>query len=345
MKVLLEHGMPFQLAHGGYQIQIEQTKWGLEEAGAEVEWLRWWDDSQTGDIIQAFSPITSAVPYLAAEKRIPVVLMTLLSGLCDLSPLRLRLKALQDVLFKRLPGIRGSFGTLPQQLFHLCTHNLVNIRAEARMLENIYHVPPDKISVVPGGLSEKFRHAKPATKEGDYLISTATITERKNTIELARLAKLAEVPILFVGKPYHHSSPYWQQFKGLIDNRWVCYREHVSSTDEIIALLRSARGFVINSLIETWCFSAHEAAACGLPLLLPDRKWSREIFGDQAAYFTRDQAGNAAILRNHYAQAAKAPLPQIRFWSWKEVGEQHIALYHQLMNQSSDTPAPTPPSS
>ena len=332
MKILLEHGMPFQLAHGGYQIQIEQTKRGLEQAGLEVEWLRWWDDSQTGDIIQAFSPITAAVPYHAREKRIPVVLMTLLSGLCDLPPLRLHLKALQDLIFKRLPGIRGSFGTLPQQIFHLCTHNLVNIHAEARVMEQIYHVPSDRITVIPGGLSKNFLQAKPATKEGDYLICTATITERKNSVELARLAKLAEVPVLFVGKPYHPSSPYWRQFRELIDNRWVRYREHISSTDELIALLRSARGFVINSLIETWCFSAHEAAVCGLPVLLPDQKWSRELFGDQATYLTPRQADNAAILRNFHRQAADAPAPRIQFWSWKQIGEQHAALYKKLLN-------------
>lgn len=331
MKILFDHGMPFQLAHGGYQIQIEQTKRGLEEAGAEVEWLRWWDDSQTGDLIQAFSPITAAVPYHAREKQIPVVLMTLLSGLCDQSPFRLRLKALQDLLFKRLPGIRGSFGTLPQQLFHLCTHNLLNLHAEARMLEQIYHVPGDKISVVPGGLSEEFLNAKPATKEGGYLISTATITERKGSVELARLAKLAEVPILFVGKPYHPSSDYWRRFKEMIDGRWVQYREHVSNTGELISLLRSARGFVIKSHIETWCFSAHEAAACGLPVLLPDRKWSREIFGDQARYFASDEAASVAILKNYYAQSSSLPAPKIRFWSWKAVGEQHLMIYKKLM--------------
>lgn len=332
MKILLEHGMPFQLAHGGYQIQIEQTKRGLEEAGAEVEWMRWWDDSQTGDIIQAFSPITAAVPYHAREKKIPVVLMTLLSGLCDISPFRLRLKALQDLLFKRVPGIRGSFGTLPQQLFHLCDHNLVNICSEALMLENIYHVPSGKISVMPAGLSEAFLESAPATRQGDYLISTATITERKNSVELAQLAKAAEVPILFVGKPYHHSSPYWQQFKALIDNRYVRYHEHVSGIDELIALLRSARGFAIKSLVETWCFSAHEAAACGLPVLLPDRKWSREIFGDQASYFASTLGDNVSVLRDFYRRATTAAAPRIRFWSWKEIGAQHVSIYEKLLN-------------
>ena len=37
MKVLLDSNVPFALAHGGAQIQIEQTKKGLEGVGVEVE--------------------------------------------------------------------------------------------------------------------------------------------------------------------------------------------------------------------------------------------------------------------------------------------------------------------
>jgi glycosyltransferase involved in cell wall biosynthesis len=48
----------------------------------------------------------------------------------------------------------------------------------------------------------------------------------------------------------------------------------------MIGLLQRARGFVLNSRFENWSLAAHEAAACGLPLLLPDLPWSREQFGD-----------------------------------------------------------------
>jgi len=37
MKVLLDSNVPFALAHGGAQIQIEQTKKGLEEVGVVVK--------------------------------------------------------------------------------------------------------------------------------------------------------------------------------------------------------------------------------------------------------------------------------------------------------------------
>ena len=40
MKVLFDCHLPFMLAHGGMQIQIEQTRAALERLGVEVEPLR-----------------------------------------------------------------------------------------------------------------------------------------------------------------------------------------------------------------------------------------------------------------------------------------------------------------
>ena len=53
----------------------------------------------------------------------------------------------------------------------------------------------------------------------------------------------------------------------------------------MVALLQASRGFVLMSQFENWCLSAHEAVACGLPVLVPDQNWSRERFGNAARYF------------------------------------------------------------
>jgi len=58
MKVLIDHQLPFLLAHGGLQIQIEQAKAALEEACLEVECLHWWDPEQRGDITRLFGCAT-----------------------------------------------------------------------------------------------------------------------------------------------------------------------------------------------------------------------------------------------------------------------------------------------
>jgi len=193
-------------------------------------------------------------------------------------------------------------------------------------------VPAERIAVVPLGLSDAYRGLPPAAerKAGRGLICTGTITARKRTNDLARLAKQAETPILFVGKGYRPDDPYFLEFRSLVDDRFVLHQPHVETEAEMISLYRAARGFVIYSDIENWCLSAHEAAACGLPVLLRPLPWARECFGGEARYLTDDPAGDAEVLRKFSQDAPMLPAPCVRQRSWAEVGGQLARLYRQL---------------
>ena len=81
MKVLFENHFPFMFAHGGMQIQIEQTKAALEKLGVTVEPLRWWDDAQTGDVLHHFAKIPTHLQRLAKAKGMRVVMSAFMSGL------------------------------------------------------------------------------------------------------------------------------------------------------------------------------------------------------------------------------------------------------------------------
>src|SRR5688572_28213733 len=81
MKILFDHSLPFHLAHGGLQTQIEQTKAALEKVGVEVEYLCWWDERQKGDVIHYFGRPTSTYIELCHQKGMKVVLAELLTGL------------------------------------------------------------------------------------------------------------------------------------------------------------------------------------------------------------------------------------------------------------------------
>src|ERR1041385_1197125 len=94
MKVLFDHGDPFLLAHGGFQIQIEQTRAGLQEIGVEVDYLRWWDSDQRGDLLHYFGIAPPGYLQLAKRKGIPVVMTTLFTATCNRSAALLRLQGL-----------------------------------------------------------------------------------------------------------------------------------------------------------------------------------------------------------------------------------------------------------
>ena len=81
LKVLFDHPNPFFLAHGGFQIQIEQTKAALEKVGCEVEWLRWWDTDPKADLIHYFGRPHPAYIRQCHDKGMKVVMSELLTGL------------------------------------------------------------------------------------------------------------------------------------------------------------------------------------------------------------------------------------------------------------------------
>lgn len=333
MKILIHHGTPFQLAHGGHQTQIEKTKEGLEAAGCEVEWLRWWDEEQEADLIHAFSPVEVSALIHAQRVETPVVLTSLLGWECNFSSSRIRFKVMRRKILNNLTRFQSRFRGQAGREYHLCARNIVGLEAERNVLHAIHGVPLNNISVVPLGLPQQFLSVQKGDRNGDYLVSHGTITERKNSVELAKLARDSKVPILFIGKPYHLDDPYWKRFERLIDNRWVRHQNHVPDTAALIDILRTARGFILMSAGENWCLAAHEAAACGLPLLLPRMNWSLERFGDQAQYLEAPgSTSNNEILQRFYHQSTTLPSPQIRQWSWKEAAQQLLPVYEHAIS-------------
>jgi len=331
MKVLFDHTSPFAFAHGGFQVQIEETKAALERRGIEVEYLRWWDDHQVGELIHHFN--VPPLPYLRAahDKKIPVVVTHLFTATCNRSPFQLGLQGAITKTLLALPGWGMIKHQLNWQSFQAADRMIVGLQAEQRVLETVFGLPSDRITRVPLGLHHAFLEAGPPSRSEPHLITTGTITARKRSVELAFMAREAQVPILFVGKPYHSTDPYWKRFAALIDSQFVFHRDHVSDRAEMIGLLQSSRGFVLFSQHENWCLSAHEAAACGLPLLVQDQPWSRECFGAQARYLDHAANGqNTARLRAFYEECPTLPKPDLRLYSWDEVATQLEASYCSL---------------
>ena len=54
MRILFDYSEPALLTHGGLLTQIKQTKAALETLGCQVDYVRWWDETQQGDILHYF---------------------------------------------------------------------------------------------------------------------------------------------------------------------------------------------------------------------------------------------------------------------------------------------------
>jgi len=334
MKTVLDCPIPFQLAHGGGQIQIEQTAAALQGAGVEVENLRWWDGAQTADIVHYFARPGWLYADLVKKAGRSLVISELLTAQSSWSTWR-------HLPNRILRQVNRWFGRPFDRRFNWHTYQIADaILAltpwEARLLVELYDAPPERIHVVPNGVEEVFFPVAgaPEVAREDFLVCTATITERKRVLELAEAAVAAQVPVWFIGKPYSESDPYFGCFLTLHRQhpQFVRYEGGITDRAQLAAIYRRARGFVLLSAMESLSLSALEAAAAGCPLLLGDLPWARCTFEGTASYcpVTPATATTAAVLKEFHRAAPSLPVPE-KPKTWPEVGRQIKGIYETVV--------------
>ena len=334
MRVLLDHPNPFLLAHGGFQIQIEQIFRALKDTGTDVDFLRWWDDTQSADVIHYFGRPPLAYLSAAHKKGIKVVLNQLLTGLGSRKPLVIQAeKAVINLGRSLLPGMISA--RFAWDSFRHSDACIANTEWEAQLMRQVFGASPENVHVVPNGVEEVFLQSSAASR-GSWLICTATITERKRVLELAQAAVQARTPLWIIGKPYASSDPYAEECSRFLatNKDLLRFEGAISDRAQLAKAYREARGFVLLSTMETRSLAAEEAAACECPLLLSDLPWARSVFGSHAAYCPiTSPARSAGYLRAFY-DGAPAMKPAPKPLSWPEVGRQFAAVYAGLSRTS-----------
>jgi len=334
VKVLFDHETPFVLAHGGFQIQIEQTMAAVRANGVDADWMRWWQEDQQPELIHFFGRPTPGYAELARNKGIKMVFAPLLTGVGSRSPARL---LAQKVVFKVVrrfapPGLKFR---LNWDLFMRSEAVVALTPFEAKLMRTIYATPADRLHVAPNGVEDAFLKSEPAER-GKWLVCTAVITERKRVVELAQSAIAAKTPVWVIGTPYAESDPYAQKFIDIAKghSEFVRYEGGIRDRAKLARIYREARGFVLLSDRETLSLSALEASACECPLLLTDLPWARTTFGAMASYCPlTGVSATAQTLRQFYDQAPGLPTPP-KPKSWLEIGAEFKKIYERALSNS-----------
>jgi len=332
VKILIDHQLPFALAHGGLQIQIERTKTALEAAGLEVEYLRWWDAGQKGDIIHFFGRANPSHIDFARAKGMRYVMSDLLTGQGSRSRTKLRIQSAIERSLRAVvpPTFLANFRW---DAYSKADAVVVLTSWEAEIVRILFPTASGHLHVVPNGVEpEFFRSPDDPAQRGDELVCTATITERKRVLELAEAAVAARVPVRILGAPYGGKDPYYVRFLRLATEHpeFIRYAGPLNSREELSRLYKSARGFVLLSTMESLSLSALEAAASGCPLLLSDLPWARCTFGKNATYCPiRGARPTADLLREFYDLAPTLPVPP-EPCRWSEVASQLLSIYRSI---------------
>jgi glycosyltransferase involved in cell wall biosynthesis len=332
MNILFDHPEAALLAHGGMLIQIQQTKAALEALGCQVDYLRWWDETQRADILHYFGRMPPHLIRLAQAKGIKVVLGELLTE--QSSRTRRQLWTQRQTIRLLRTCMPAQFTLAFRWEAHrLADANLALTSWEAHLLNYLFEAPKEKIHVIPNGVEGAFLDSKPATR-GQWLVCTGTITERKRVLELAEAAVQAGTPLWIIGKAFSDSDAYAQQFFKLVKAhpQMLRFEGPIADRLKLAQVYRESRGFVLLSSAESLSLSALEAAACECPLLLADLPWARTVFQEHASYcpITHSTQDTARVLRQFYDAAPRLAAPP-KPLSWIEVAKQVKAVYETLL--------------
>jgi glycosyltransferase involved in cell wall biosynthesis len=331
MKILIDCPLPFALAHGGMQTQIEQTRAALLALGLEVEPLRWWDATQTADLIHYFGRTPAEHIRFAHQKKIKVVMAELLTAQGSRSRSQLRRQKIISRTVERFAP-RHFTAAFNWESYRLADACVALTTWEAHLMHYLFDAPQERVHVVPNGIEDVFLNS-PAAMRGKWLVCTATITGRKRVLELAEAAVHAQTPIWIIGKAYAETDSYAHQFYALAkqDPQIIRYEGAISDRARLAQIYREARGFVLLSTMESLSLSALEAGACGCPLLLGDLPWARASFSEHATYCpVTSPERTAGYLKSFYQSAPTLPPPP-KPLTWLEVARQLKTIYEGVL--------------
>jgi glycosyltransferase involved in cell wall biosynthesis len=329
MRIAFDHHLPFLLAHGGFQLQIEQTLNALRTIGVDAEWLRFWDAAQQPDVIHFFGKPDSAYLRFARGKGIKTVVNELLTGLGSRSKLKLRVQSTIVGTAKRMCPRAASrmgwdAGDIADALVALTPH-------EAGLMDFVFHAPQEKIHVVPNGVADVFLQQGTEQRQ-DWLLCTAVIHPRKRVLELAEAATAARTPLRIYGRPYDDRERYFRDFLQVVQSSGglVQWCGELTDQEELARVYRRAKGFVLLSTMESLSLSALEAAACATPLLLTDLPWATTTFGENANY--APNTGRGGVIAAHLQKFYDSPGSPAGFQpcSWTQVARRLQRLYDSL---------------
>jgi glycosyltransferase involved in cell wall biosynthesis len=333
MKILFDHNEPFLLAHGGLQVQVTRTKSALEEAGLAVEYLRWWDESQHGDVIHFFGRANPSHIEFAHAKGMKYVVQELLTSQGSRSITHLRIQAgVNRFLRRALPANYRL--PLRWDSYQKADAIIAITDWEAWIMGELFDAPANRVHVIPNAVDEVYFHSE-SKAIGNYLICVATITERKRVLELAQAAAKAKTPLKVVGKPYSESDPYFLRFLEAVQasQQIVEYLGPIHRPEELAARLHEARGFVLPSAMETQSLAALEAAAAGLPLLLSDLPWAHSTFGCKATYLPLCSGPHLSNHLKHFFElASHLPVPP-KPPQWRNVADRLSRIYQSVLGK------------
>ncbi|HET7129554.1 MAG TPA: glycosyltransferase family 1 protein [Gaiellaceae bacterium] len=233
---------------------------------------------------------------------------------------------LHDLHFERHPHVmsiadRVTFKAVVPRAARRADHVVAVSERTKRDAVELYHLPPEKIAVVPHGVDPAFGPGDVAGG-GGFVLFVGAIQERKDPAAALAAARDVGVPLVVVG-PQKDAALARRLAGDGADVRGFVPQE------ELVRLYRSAEALVLPSRYEGFGIPVLEAMASGTPVVCSDDEALREVAGDAGIY--GDLASGIRRALAERERFARAGLERARSFTWAEAARRTADVYRQVL--------------
>lgn len=327
---------------GGLQVQLSETLAAVKERGFDARVFDTLAERlEDFDVIHVFGAINGNERIVAAARAAGVAVVV--SPV--LHPPFSRRDARRARLATRVTGrLTGwQFTTGYEQVRRAVTGAGAVValgEAERQLLVAGYGVAPSRLHVIPNGIAERFRCSdarafREATGiEGPFLLQVGTVTDYKNQLASARLARHLDKPLVLIGPSPGGEAAYLEACREAAGGRLHALGALAADSELMASAYTAAELLLLPSRSEVMPLVVLEALAAGTPAVMT--RHSSLVLDDPAGCVRRieptDDADFAAAVR---AQLTAPPAAAdcralVAEMSWPAVADALIPIYREV---------------
>lgn len=329
------------LLKGGPRTQIFQSKRALENLGLYVSLFDSWKELNKAnmDVVHLFGANIGTY-HLARELHrtgIPFVVSPIFYTRKNFQFVR-SIVAVDSLVRTFAKGLWSDYGLITD-ICKWAKLVLPNTTHEAKLVEEGFGIPNEKIIVVPNGVEERFYHATPQLFVQTYGVENFILNvghigpERKNVFRLIQALETIPHPAVIIGR-IELTLDGQRCLDEAKKNPRLTIIEYLPNDSDLLASAYSACDtFVLPGLFETPGIAALEAGLAGAKLVVTKHGGTTDYFRNDAVYI---EPSSVESIRNGISLSMeKAKNIQLREhikkeFVWERVGEKLQSVYSSL---------------
>ncbi len=219
-----------------------------------------------------------------------------------------------------------------QSVLHKAAMVLPNSKTEYDQLLKLYHV--DKpYAIIPYGIDTTLFQPDNTTPKNNKLILCAALIEgRKNQLKLIKALNNTDFRLVLLGEAAPNHKDYFHLCKKIASNN-IEFTGRLSQKN-LAGYYKQAKVHILPSWFETCGLSSMEAAAMGCNIVITNKGYTHDYFGDDAFYCNPESEES---IYQAVKKAAESPLQKalqekiLKEYTWEQAASQTLEAYKKIV--------------